>query len=271
MGVRCGGWPRQSRWGVRGQFYNMAPTIMFTAVVLSALMQIGCSLMCYNSQGIGQQCAQDEDACMLMDQVYDGKTILTKECTNTKSEKTKKALEEVGLSVGKCVENKKVDDPDGKKVTINYACLCDFDLCNFDQSTAMNKPLKCYQEGSLVTCPVVQRGLNEVMVPDSCFIGENDESGSFKIRQSCLDSTSKEVKEKFDEHGITMNSCKENIVDEKDGEKLTISFVCLCNTDGCNMSKAKALEEIKKSGGQIFSSHLLHIVFTTMVLLATLN
>ena len=39
--VRCGGWPRQSRWGVRGQFYNMAPTIMFTAVVLSALIQIG--------------------------------------------------------------------------------------------------------------------------------------------------------------------------------------------------------------------------------------
>ena len=74
-----------------------------------------------------------------------------------------------------------------------------------------------------------------------------------------------------------MNSCKENISDEK----VMLSYVCLCDSDGydatnldiatndtdarCNESKEKALE----SGGQSCVSHV--ATFLTFLLFLTRN
>ena len=37
-------------------------------------------------------------------------------------------MAEIGLTAGNCVENKKVEDPNGNKITVTFACMCEFDL-----------------------------------------------------------------------------------------------------------------------------------------------
>ena len=80
---------------------------------------------------------------------------------------------------------------------------------------------------------------------------------------------------------MSMNSCKENISDEK----AMLSYVCLCDTDGyaatnldistndtdarCNESKEKALEKVLESGGQSCASHVAPIL--TFLLFLTRN